>query len=240
MFKLEIHVLNEYNVLEGIGNLRIVERDIGAKLEKEKTIIYKCGECGEEVTLVLPQIINEEKTAEVEDMSLFKWTCTSCKHVWKLLYPCMYVNEDKKILVWFVNNLSQSDQLEAQLEEEFRERTKGFTKRFCNTLEEFSEKVRVLESGLDDRTIELLKIMTFARLHVSMPSLESIYYYRRDELGNYEFTIFSEEGPNGIALPFTMYQEIAQIVQNEIPELKDQFYRIDLDWAGKQIVGFQK
>lgn len=213
---------------------------MGAKLEKEKTIVYKCRECGEEVTLVLPQIINEEKAAELEDMSLFKWTCTSCKHVWKLLYPCMYVNEKKRILIWFVNNLKETIQLEAHLEEEFKMRTQGFTKRFCNTLEEFSEKVRVLESGLDDRTIELLKIMTFARLHISDPSLKSIYYYRRDELGNYEFTIFSESGPNGIALPFTMYQEIAQIIQNEIPELKDQFYRIDLEWAGKQIVEFQK
>lgn len=209
-------------------------------MEKEKTIVYKCKECGEEVTLVLQQIIGEEKVVEVENMSLFKWTCPSCKHVWKLLYPCIYVNEKKKILIWFINELRDDIHLEEQLEESFQGRTKGYKKRFCNTLEDFSEKVRVLESGIDDRTIELLKIMTFARLHISDPSLKTIYYYRINEIGNYEFTIFNDEGPSGIALPFTMYQEIENIVQNEIPQLKDQFYKIDLEWAGKQIVEFQK
>lgn len=209
-------------------------------MEKEKTVVYRCKECGEEVTLVLPQIINDEKMTEVEDMSLFKWTCTSCKHIWKLLYPCIYVNEKKKILIWFVNELKDTMQLETQLEEAFKEKTRGYKKRFCNTLEEFSEKVRVLESELDDRTVELLKIMTFARLHVSDSSLKSIYYYRINEMGSYEFTIIGEAGPRGIALPFSMYQEIEQIVQNEIPKLEDQFYRIDLEWAGKQIIEFQK
>lgn len=207
-------------------------------MEKEKIITYKCKECGQVATLRLPQIIQEDKRTEVEDMSFFKWTCTSCKHVWKLLYPSIYVNEKDKILVWFLNELQDINQLEAELDMEFRKKTLGFTKRFCNTLEEFSEKVRVLENGLDDRTIELLKIMTFARLRISVPSLNSIYYYRKDGQGNLEFTTFSEEGPSGIALPYQMYQEIDEIVKNEISDLQDCFYKIDLEWAGRQIVDF--
>lgn len=205
-------------------------------METEKKITCTCSKCGEQETIFLPQIITEEHRAQTEDLSLFKWTCPQCGHVLKLLYPCMYLNKGKKLLIWYVNELQDTERLEDELSQEFKRETRGYAKRFCHTLEEFGEKVRVLEQGLDDRTIELLKIMTFARLHVSDKSLEHIYFYREDEIGNFEFTLFYSEGPKGIKLNGSMYQEIDAVVKEKLMTLQDHFYCIDLDWAGKQIV----
>lgn len=205
-------------------------------METERRITCTCSKCGKKEEVVLPQIITEEDREQTEDLSLFKWKCPACGHVLKLLFPCMYVNREKKLLIWYLDNLADTKRLEQELPQEFTQETSQYTKRFCHTLEEFGEKIRVLEQGLDDRTVELLKIMTFARLHVSDKTLEQIYFYRKSEIGNYEFTVFNEEGPKGITLSGSMYQEIDELVQNKMEMLKDQFYCIDLDWAGKQIV----
>lgn len=204
-------------------------------MEAEKRITCACPKCEKQEIIFLPQIITEEQREKTENLSLFKWTCPQCGHVLKLLYPCMYLNRSKKILIWFVNELQETQKLEEELSGEFRRQTVGYTKRFCHTLEEFGEKVRVLEQELNDRTVELLKIMTFARLHVTDRSLEHIYFYRADETGNLEFTLFYTEGPKGITLNGAMYQEIDTIVKEKMEVLQDRFYCIDLNWAGKQI-----
>lgn len=205
-------------------------------METTRKINCICSKCGEKEEIELPQIITEENRRETEDLSLFKWKCPKCGHILKLLYPCMYVNEKKKILIWYINDLKDTEQLERELPERFQQSTILFMKRFCHTLEEFGEKVRVLEGGLEDRTIELLKIMTFARMHISDETIEHIYFYRRNEMNNCEFTIFTREGPSGITLPFSMYEEINELVEREMPVLQDRFYCIDLDWAGEQIM----
>ncbi|MDD2971423.1 MAG: CpXC domain-containing protein [Lachnospiraceae bacterium] len=209
-------------------------------MKSEREITCTCSKCGETEKIYLPQVITEQQRWETEDLSLFKWTCPKCGHVLKLLYPCMYLDKEKKILVWYVDEHKDKkieiDVLQKELAHEFQEEAKGYTKRFCCTLEEFGEKVRVLEQGLDDKVIELLKIMTFARLHISDKSIEHIYYYRRDAAGNYEFTIIGREGTRGITLNHSMYQDIEDLVQEKMEADQDRFYCIDPDWAGQQIV----
>lgn len=205
-------------------------------LEREKKITCSCSKCGRQESVFLPQIITEKHREKAEDLSLFKWTCPQCGHLLKLLYPCMYLNRSKRILIWYVDELQETQRLEEEITPELKQETVWFTKRFCRTLEEFGEKIRVLEQGLDDRTLELLKITIFARLHVADKTLEHIYFYRKDEIGNLEFTLLYSEGPKGITVNGTMYQEIDTIVKEKIKAQADQFYCIDPDWAGQQIV----
>lgn len=84
--------------------------------------------------------------------------------------------------------------------------------------------------------MELLKLLIFAKIHVEDDSMEQIQFYRVDEQGDFEFTIWNKEGPDGIHVDGKMYENVKELAK-ELPDLEDKYYTIDLEWAGGQVTG---
>ncbi|MEG1848536.1 MAG: CpXC domain-containing protein [Clostridium sp.] len=208
-------------------------------MESEKKLLCRCAACGKEAACTTVSLIREDKQKQVEDMSLFRFRCPACGHVMKLLYPCLYWNEEKKILVWFLDQ-QNIEQWKEMVSKQTQEQMLGACKRYCHTLEEFAEKVRILESGLEDRAIELLKMVTFARVHMQQPKLQAIYFYQINQDGAIEFILYEGDDTNGIEVPAATYQEMCHIVAEELPALDHEFCCIDLEWAGGQIMQMQE
>ena len=120
--------------------------------------------------------------------------------------------------------------------EDEKEMFNGYTMRLCKTADTFVEKVRVFEAKLNDRAIELLKLITFAKIHVGNDTIQDIYFYRISEHGSLEFTLMYKEDIDGIDIDQAMYQNVLNIVTDELPSLEDDVYCIDLNWAGAQVV----
>lgn len=187
----------------------------------------KCSKCGKEGMAYLYHRIEGKERKAAADGSLFRWECPECGAVYRFLYPCFFVDEKRKYVIRF-----QGGQEDIDFEKEFE----GYIKRDCKTQEEFSEKIRMFQAGYDDRAMELLKLITFAKVHLEDSTLSSIYFYRRNQKGNLDFTIFRGEEPDGIEIRGAVYDNIRQIVE-DMPTLPDKFICIDGEWAGKQITG---
>jgi hypothetical protein len=96
---------------------------------------------------------------------LWKWRCRHCTHENRTLYPLLYhdmrvwcmiyyldrgITEDPNIIAQMV---PAPDQLTA-----LRRFNSTYRFRLCRTLDDFMEKIRILDAGLDDRTVEYLKL----------------------------------------------------------------------------------
>ncbi|WP_167956939.1 CpXC domain-containing protein [Anaerosporobacter faecicola] len=198
----------------------------------EKQLQFTCPKCKEEHKVTCFEQIGPDQKEQVMNSSIFQWDCESCGHKVKLVYPTMYCNEEKKFVIFLRPNAADA----TCIGEEEQARFPGFTKRFCKTADTFVEKVRVLEAGLNDQAIELLKLITFAKIHVENDTMEDIFFYRMSESGSLEFTLMYKEDVDGIDIDFSMYENVLHIVQDEVPPLEDDVYCIDLNWAGAQVV----
>lgn len=199
-------------------------------MDNKEEIVLVCSQCGRKEEYSIVHRIEPVQKEKVKDMSIFQWKCPQCGKVQKLVYPCFYVDKDKKIIV-----LLQGQGVETMLDESDW-KLDGYTKRICRTIEEFSEKIRVLDLRLQDKIIEILKLLLFAQIHLKEPELTDIFFYQIAEDGSFEFTIRKGDRPDGIAVSGKIYEELCETIPEYIDEEEIGFCCIDLDWAGSQIV----
>lgn len=192
---------------------------------ENETRACQCQECNEKDQTVIWHSIGPFQKEAAMDTSLFKWTCKKCQKVYKFVYPCTYVDREKGFVVRYQGNDKEFD-----THQDFS----GLIKRDCNSQEELAEKIRILDAGLDDRAMELTKLLVFAQIHVQDETLERIQFYQEEEDGFMSFTIWNSEGPDGIQIDRETYERVVELA-NEIPELSDEFHCIDLNWAGAQV-----
>lgn len=200
---------------------------------QETQVEFVCPECKTTHRVNRYDRIEVDLKETVMNSSLFKWDCPECAHKVKLIYPCFYVDNSKRYVVWLVPNASDTTTIDRSLVNEYE----GYTKRLCTTLDSFVEKVRILDSGLQDQAIELLKLITFAKVHISNDEIEHIYFYRKNEASNLELTLMYKEDVDGIEIPDTMYQSVLSIVKEELEPLGDDVFLIDQEWAGGKVIG---
>ncbi|HAB60702.1 MAG TPA: hypothetical protein DCE48_08380 [Lachnospiraceae bacterium] len=198
----------------------------------EKNIPFTCPSCKSEHMVTCYEQLGPNKKEEVMSASFLQWDCNSCGHKVKLVYPTYYCNIEKEFVVFLRPNVSDV----SCITEDEKEMFNGYTMRLCKTADTFVEKVRVFEAKLNDRAIELLKLITFAKIHVGNDTIQDIYFYRISEHGSLEFTLMYKEDIDGIDIDQAMYQNVLNIVTDELPPLEDDVYCIDLNWAGAQVV----
>jgi len=185
----------------------------------------ECTKCGTKGHIRIYHLLQEPEKQGVENMSIFRWTCPKCGHVYKLIYPCVFYYPQGEFVIQCLGDEKSLD---------FSLDYTGCICRNVSSLEEMAEKVRVLSSGLDDRAMELLKLLIFAKVHVEDETMESIQFFQIGEDNSLEFTIFTGKGPDGIAVPMEMYHNVCKLA-NDLDYKEEGFLTIDLNWAGSQI-----
>lgn len=198
----------------------------------EKKVMFRCPKCKEKHEAVCFEQMGPEIKEQVMNATVLQWNCGSCGHKVKLVYPTRYCDREKKFVVFLRPNAQDSTVISEEEKKEFE----GYTMRLCKTADTFVEKVRILDTCLNDRAIELLKLITFAKIHVDNDTLEDIFFYRKSESGSLEFTLMYKEDVDGIDINNAMYENVLAIVKEELPTLEEGVHCIDLEWAGAQVI----
>lgn len=146
---------------------------------KQKMI--KCPKCGLEQTVTIYDSINSEQRELVSalfDNSLFKCVC-SCGHEFLLNYPLVYNDLEHNLLVHYIGDGDLED-----AKKELRESADllGFSKelacRVVRTVDELKEKAFIAQMTLDDRIMELVKLVYLRQIFAAYPEVkvEAIYF----------------------------------------------------------------
>lgn len=152
---------------------------------------------------------------------LFEYTCPECGYFDVLTYTSVYLDEDADAAIVFgrnfKNELYASDALFGHIQSDpaFDVRTV----RWVTHVDDMSEKARIFDSGLDDRAIEVAKLMAVQWLS------------GKDELHELSLAYFSRELENGdllfkvLAVSDTANEEIAffRSKYDEIKKNVDEF-----------------
>ena len=128
-------------------------------IPKEQQII--CPKCGKSYKITIWESIDTDLYAHVPKNiisgNLFKVTCPKCKYVANLEYDILYHDMKHKEMVWVVSTSDAN--YEKRVEEVRNTNLLHYSNtRIVSDMNELKEKVSALESGRDDRLIELAKV----------------------------------------------------------------------------------
>ena len=125
---------------------------------------FTCPNCSEQFQIEQWNVINATENPEASQKllrgSLFHQTCPRCGKSLHVLYTCLYTNHDKK----FVISLQpQRDQPAAT------PLMPHYTMRLEHTLADFVERARILDAGLDDMSLEMMRMVLLAQIQKKFP-----------------------------------------------------------------------
>lgn len=177
--------------------------------------------------------------------ALFRYQCPKCGTLVNINYSVLYEDADKKLALYYAANQEDVQ----QMQQVFNSAPKDYDgptpwgdykKRIVVSQNQLREKVLIFDAGLDDRVIELLKLVILANLQEEHPDLEvdEVLCYL-DAMGEGTL-IFQSGGREVVKAPFTreMYLSLAQDFAPCLAEDSLEVV-IDSDWAVKQMQNLQ-
>lgn len=168
---------------------------------------------------------NPELRAKVQDLSVFRVKCPNCSETVLAVHPCLYHDMANQFMVWLWTEDGQVPKAEF-------DPLAGYTLRVTDSLNTFREKINILERGLDDRTIEIMKLLLFAQLNRDLDVVELLFHELDERTGDFRFVaVLSDGAEQYAAMPGAAYQRLHADVETYLYTPGGEFSRIDMTWA---------
>lgn len=124
-------------------------------MTQQKTITVNCPACFEDSSFRIYSSIDAGANPELKEgifsRDLFKFSCPQCGEEILVAYDCTYTDPENKFIVALVSDEAQSTDSIVKVD--------GHTLRIVHSINEFVEKIALCEDKIDDKVIELYKIM---------------------------------------------------------------------------------
>lgn len=163
-------------------------------MTQQKNMIVNCPACLEDSNFKIYSAINTEANPEIKEnifnREIFKFSCPHCGEEILVAYNCTYTDPQNKYIIAL---LSDSEECDDNIKVE------GYTLRIVRSINEFVEKIALVEDKFDDKVIELYKIMLEDQFEDERPGAKilGIYYGGRSfEDNTLLFFIITENAEN--------------------------------------------
>ena len=108
----------------------------------------------------------------------------------------------------------------------------GYRHRLVTDINSLREKAGILRDGLDDRAVELMKLIVLAQNagNSEIPPEATAYYVCLDEESGLVLEFVGDKGAVSASVAHEMYESLAELVQEREPEDKGLRF-VDQQWA---------
>lgn len=205
----------------------------------------KCPKCGAlhdfEIWVRINTDLDPVLGKKVKSGELFRTTCPFCGQKIDVVYPCLYHEMENKVMIYYAPGAQAMKDAEAAFdegsEEAARERgfdpaQRGYRNRVVGSLYDLQEKIAVFASGLDDRVVEICKVLIGSELQESQPdaAFDDLLYYRSGS-GEDRLALMKEGNAfASISLPGDIYEEVKRRYQPLIDQYGNETI-IDMEWV---------
>jgi len=164
-------------------------------MTQQKNMIVNCPACFEDSSFRIYSAIDAKENPELKESifnrEVFEFSCPNCGEEILVAYNCTYTDPDNKYIAALLPDGEEADARNVKVE--------GYTLRIVRTINEFVEKIALVEDGIDDKVIELYKIMLEDQYEDERPGAKilGIYYGGRNQADNtLLFFIITENAEN--------------------------------------------
>lgn len=213
-------------------------------MSKPNVYILNCPQCGAENQVTVWESVNVTLDPDLKEMvltgSLFQHKCHACSFTGGIAHPCLYHDMDRKLLIYLMPAAKggEADLADMDLSPFPAEMMDGYIMRRVATVDRLREKVMILDSGKDDRVVELYKRHLLERISDAGTDFRPAEaYYEAGEEGR--FVVIDEKGRS---IVLTCSPELYNKIEKEFSPMFDDRWRpsfltIDDGWAFSIING---
>jgi hypothetical protein len=161
---------------------------------------------------------------------LFRFTCPSCGERTQVIYPLLYHDMERRLMIWFVPP-DENGRTIAPEEAGMKAagQMQGYTFRTVLSPNELFEKILVFDAQLDDLTVEMVKLAIATQIPENEQSDETEIYFASLEEGDAAdgpqmmFAVVTPNGTKGATLPrepiySNMQKAVAELASRKPPQ----------------------
>ena len=218
---------------------------------ENKKYTIKCPECGTDVEVSRPAVINVQNDPEykikVLTGELFSEKCPKCGQGLQVVSRITYHDMDKRLMIYFRPITSQDElktfdyeAIRSAIEDNFK--APNYAIRVVTTVNELMEKIKIAEFGLNDGVIEIAKFVYFDIFTKQFDGVGvvNIYYERRDDKDALIF--FCNDGKTRSIL---IAPEVYSSIEKRFSAVVSAIYTsrvcmVGRDWALRMIKAYSK
>lgn len=184
-----------------------------------RNCLYKTHKKSE--TLIMPDF-EPQFRKELLEGSFFQKTCPNCGSVNSFLHPVLYADKQHRFVL-----LIKAKQEIVEKDASLFSSEPDCVKRYLSRSEDVAEKIRILEDGLDDRSIELLKQKLRLREKQKGQSVNDIIYQdaTSDTIWFHVQRDACESDVIGVLKQ--SYERLCA----QLPKQENRFVKVDAHWA---------
>ncbi len=205
---------------------------------------FECPECQTPGQHAMEKRVCITKCPELkEDIlsgSYFEWSCPGCHRHFFVDDVFLYSDDTHKFMVYLVPGYDEDTlPVPTLIKTDADYDTAHSVLRVAASFVDFTEKVRILEAGLDDRVIEAVKAI-YASVHKDtwVEDVYNILFEGIGDGGELNFDVFLEKDDFSFGVPRDIYEKTL----SDFSFLRDQkegeaFLLIDQNWLNKRLSG---
>lgn len=213
-------------------------------MSRQQEVDITCPGCGFAGRFVIWDSVNNvlspEAAQKLIDGSLFLYECPNCGEKNQVFYACLYHDMEHRAMVQLVSDTEESVKKAFETYEKLMgdgivkeiNSDSGYKHRLVTDINSLREKASILRDELDDRAVELMKLIVLAGNadNDQIPSGATAYYVCLDEGSDLVLEFVSDEGAVSASVGREMYDSLAELVREREPEDKGLRF-IDSQWA---------
>ncbi len=197
-----------------------------------------CSHCGKSFTarviLQVDQSRPEDREANLADGSLFTFCCSHCGKEMRLNHYLLWVDENRTVALC---NLTCEEEKEA-VEQAISAlsafgKTSSIRRRFVSSPARLCEKAEIFSLGLDDRTVEIVKLYLAEEVRRSHPqkTISDVLFYPDEE--EFGFLFLCPEGDLTVKISKDRFSQAASMFSFSEPSPET----VDAAWALSFLTG---
>lgn len=195
-----------------------------------------CKACGHEQGFQLWTSVNVTLDPDLKqkllDRSLTAFRCEQCGHATNVNYSLLYHDMHANLMIWLVPDEEKAGELPPLAASMAVD---GLVLRRVDSLNGLIEKVRIADDGLDDRLVEVLKLVLRDKLpeERKQKKLQLLYDRMVENAGDgpqISFAAFTEEGTRSLVAPKRVYDRLQDTMSPVLASLDEEGWNwLDVD-----------
>ena len=208
-------------------------------MSKNHIETIKCSKCNAESEMLVWETMDTstdpQLKAQIRNGDCFGWHCPHCDNKSLIFYPTIYHQVNEHYIICYVpGNPSSAVEYMKNINENNQsgyDFNDNYTKRVVSDINQLREKLLILDEGLDDRIIEIMKVFAMAEIQKSFSDLTvSEIYFNKEQDGTYNLAVKFDNGQWG-STDFAMdsYDQVVKTFKTSLAV--DDEVIIDTEWA---------
>ena len=195
-----------------------------------------CPNCGSPISFTVWDSINTMIPTAISDIisgRLFDIECEKCGFKTRIDYPILFNDMEHHVMIYYI----RPEQMDETTQAASVMRMIGSQVRIVMSQNELIEKVMIFNAGLDDRIIELVKILTLEELSEQLQgrNVDTVYFDKHD--GDYRFVLIMDGQQASVGINIDSVNTLAESMKQSLAEAKPE-YIVDRKWAERFMSSF--